>query len=566
MPSIRLNKDFLVFAISATVFFLSSSIVFSQVDDYMLREKAIELQRLINQKRSEGIKVFNAIELGRKSLEAKEAGKLEECLRLLEEAITLLKEVSTKELIVEVDTPKKIGVPNIAKKTVELPISTPKAFVTYVVPAYNSGKEISNYTTAFEQKVLEAKDGKITLELSSVPIIVEEENGKVVKNHLPNTHESSPFGIQGIEDQYEENFSYLPDLGVHWVRYAGRSGIVWDAVEPQKGRFDWSHNDSLFLKTYNSGINMVVTILTPNRWDQTVKKGRPIHKMPEDIEAYKEFLRKVVERYNGDGINDAPGAPVVKYWQIENEVDNKILWNDTMENYGELLKISYEVIKKADPSAKLLISGFTNPSAYYKFYRPLFDYLNNKYPRKRFFDIVDFHWLVLSKDSWKEQLISSVKYNMKEFIYDLRKKLVEIGYQDVSIWVNELSDYTGKPITDLTGEYLQRSEKEQAISLFKMHIYLLIYSVKKIFWTTIIEWHNWGGDRINYYFDNLGLIHNPRNNGEDHKKLSYYTYKLMVEKLQGIYFDKVEFLALGKEIYGHKFLRDDKANYVLWCE
>lgn len=276
MPSIRLNKHFLVFAISATVFFLSASIVFSQV-----------------------------------------AG-----------------------------SPKKIGMPNIAMKTVELPISTPKAFVTDVVPAYDSGKEISNYTTAFQHKVLEAKDGKITLELSSVPIIVEEEEHKVVKNNPPSAYESSPFGIQGIEDQYEENFSYLPDLGVHWVRYAGGSGIVWDVVEPQKGRFDWSHNDSLFLKTYNSGINMIVTILTPyrwdqpvnNKWDQSIKEGRPTHKMPVNIEAYKQFLRKVIERYNGDGKDDAPGSPVVKYWQIENEVDNKIFWNDTMENYGSFLK------------------------------------------------------------------------------------------------------------------------------------------------------------------------------------------------------------------------------------
>lgn len=224
--------------------------------------------------------------------------------------------------------------------------------------------------------------------------------------------------------------------------------------------------------------------------------------------------------------------------------------------------MSYEVIKNADPSAKVVISGFTNPSAYFKFYRPLFDYLNKKYPGKIFFDIVDFHWLVMSKDSWKEQVIGSVKYDLGEFIYDLRKKLNEIGYQDVSIWVNELSDYTGKPIGE---EYLHRSEKDQAISLFKMYFYLLANGIKKGFWTTITEWHNWGAS-VGNYFDNVGLIHNPRNKGQDHKKLSYYTYKLMVEKLQRVDFNKMEFVALGKEIYGYKFLRDGKANYVLWCE
>lgn len=51
-------------------------------------------------------------------------------------------------------------------------------------------------------------------------------------------------------------------------------------------------------------------------------------------------------------------------------------------------------------------------------------------------------------------------------------------------------------------------------------------------WNLMVERHEFAG-QPNSYFDNVGLINNPANDGKSHKKLSYFTYKLMIEKLEG---------------------------------
>ena len=52
------------------------------------------------------------------------------------------------------------------------------------------------------------------------------------------------------------------------------------------------------------------------------------------------------------------------------------------------------------------------------------------------------------------------------------------------------------------------SEKKQALDLYKIYVYSLANGVKKIFWVTLTEWHNFAG-QPNDVFDNVGLINNP---------------------------------------------------------
>jgi hypothetical protein len=55
----------------------------------------------------------------------------------------------------------------------------------------------------------------------------------------------------------------------------------------------------------------------------------------------------LANRYRGQGVN----------YEIENEVNAGVFWKGTQEEYLELLKAGYDVIKKADPSAKVLPSA-----------------------------------------------------------------------------------------------------------------------------------------------------------------------------------------------------------------
>ncbi len=85
----------------------------------------------------------------------------------------------------------------------------------------------------------------------------------------------------------------------------------------------------------------------------------------------QKFVRATVERYDGDGINDAPGSPVVTYWELYNEPDASIYvlgddwhkgWGSTGAEYAEMLSVAYEAIKQANPKARRVITSAASPT------------------------------------------------------------------------------------------------------------------------------------------------------------------------------------------------------------
>lgn len=557
---------------------LDTNIVLPQeVNEGEIKQRARELHRLIQEKQSSDsiiMKLYRfitgkpspvnrAIELDKIAAEKLNTGKKEEALRLLEEGIQLLTERTESKPTNELMTSKKLDPSSIKKRTVELSVGISKVYVTSVVPPYTSGEDVENkeYSTIFKPKALNTSNGKATLELSEIPIIIEGDT-KRTPSLVTTGYADSPFGIHDITSHDLIN---LVDLGARWVRYAGKFGIVWGEVEPKRGEFSWP-NDNIYLNTYNKNVNMIAEIFTVNRWDQSVKTGMPVPKLPTNLEAYKNFLRKAVERYDGDGIDDAPGSPVILYWLIENEPD--IFWRDTKKNFAELMKISYKVIKDANDKAKVVMAGIGKPDGFHKFYIPMFKYLDKikSKPEDRYFDIFEFHWWAGGTGGYRKITLEEYTTDFKQYVGSIRSLLNKYGY-DVPIWITEMASHSGKPEEKKLRIYIPpETERQQAAELFKRYIYSLALGIKKIYWGTITEFHNFAGRGVNNYFDNVGLINNPRNDGESHKKLAYYTYKLMVEKLEGIDLDRIDTLNLGKDIFAFRFIKDGKKIYVLWSE
>jgi hypothetical protein len=80
---------------------------------------------------------------------------------------------------------------------------------------------------------------------------------------------------------------------------------------------------------------------------------------PTSPYAYAEWAAQVVERYDGDGKNDAPGSPRIGVWQIWNEPDQDGTWLPQADPvaYGVMLNAAYDAIKEADPTALVLSGG-----------------------------------------------------------------------------------------------------------------------------------------------------------------------------------------------------------------
>jgi hypothetical protein len=527
------------------------------------------LRRRVQEKRAEGYDVSEVIELAESARAAFKSGDKDKGMRLLKEAMTLvrqLKPMENKDTVTPThhkprNTPRKT-------KTIELAVQADKVVYTLAVPKpeYEKGSDIKNFDAAFETRILKVADGKVSLQLDDRPVFLEVQSKK--GRETLSTSEDSPFGIHSVES-YSGNLS---DLGVKWVRLAGPQSLIWALIEPKKGKFNFSKMDGLIQQFYENGINLLINVNCFNFWDQYGPETAHdlklrVNRLPKDLEAYSNFLQRAAERYDGDGVDDAPGSPIVRYWQIMNEVDGPRFWHDSEENYAKLLRISYRAIKKADKNSKVVLSGFANYKGFYDKGMTILKELNKlkEKPDEVFFDVFDLHWSAQWGGNYK-RLGDRMDKDLKTVIRDIHKKLEAFGYGKVPIWITEMSNYSGSPIKARGRKLKEHSESEHAASLLKSYIYSLAAGVKKIFWVTLKEWHNFGNVGVNNYFDSVGLINNPRNDGESHKKLAYYSYKLMAEKLEGSDWNNIETLDITSGVFACKFTTGDKDVYVLWYD
>ena len=396
-------------------------------------------------------------------------------------------------------------------------------------------------------------------------------------------NKDSPFGMHGafsrpfftdnispqegarMFSEVKEPYSHVLDIGARWIRLS--SDIYWSTVQPTKeyvdnGLYDWSFFDALHGRA-PSGVNTLGTI--------SVGKERTKNNTWEFInkeveEKYLEFVKKVVERYDGDGIDDMPGLKnPIKYWQIENEpavyYEPRFDW----QGFSHLVEITYKVIKENDPESNVALGGLAGGNAVNNFndpFYPLFlKQLNDFYfpilkslkDKNIYLDIFDIHYY--SGDlRWPQNKWEDNWEDMKDIYNIIRKNLDENGYKNTEIWITETA----------TMEKIN-GEKAQAASLVKRYVYPLSFGVKKVFWWNMIE-----GEyplEVDKPANHLGLVYDgigKDDPGYGVKKLAYYTYKKMIEILEGSDWDNIQAIQESDGVYIYKFVKDSKPIWIVW--
>ena len=182
---------------------------------------------------------------------------------------------------------------------------------------------------------------------------------------------------QELQDDREE-YSYLS-----WER-AHPGFANWQEIEPREGEHHWEKIDQYVITAQENDIQILFTVWPFTDWDQercnlrykwqpndwgkdprhfislAHRKGRPC-----DMGAYREFLRLLVERYDGDSKEDMPDLLYpIKYWEIGNEPDGAyspdvggLFFQGSARDYFDILKTSYVTIKDTDPYAIVLITA-----------------------------------------------------------------------------------------------------------------------------------------------------------------------------------------------------------------
>lgn len=343
----------------------------------------------------------------------------------------------------------------------------------------------------------------------------------------------------------------MNDLGAHWASYGASFSFNWNLIQGKKtdGEFNWERVDRLIKHAQANNIHIIGYIKASEPGRNTSESARIIPSLPHDMDGYKKFVQATVERYDMDGKHDMPDLKwPVKYWSVEDEPFAKRYFNGTGADYAVLLTAAYEAIKSADQDAKVICSmvrgtGWLDKSDPRSFMKAFFKKLAN-IGKHRPYDILDQHWLgTAPKTPQAEQY---AVYG--EWLEDIRNTASIYGFEKA-------------PFVNLELAGTLEPETSHAADLLKRHIYLLASGIKKILWSGVKA----APDAMltpkqrEDYFRKVCLI-----SGKGVKKPAYYTYKLMVDILDGSDWSKTRAIKVAKGEFIYAFLKHDKPIWVAW--
>ncbi|MBS1887161.1 MAG: beta-galactosidase [Actinobacteria bacterium] len=180
------------------------------------------------------------------------------------------------------------------------------------------------------------------------------------------------FGVVPQSTLTQEQFNTLEQGGVKEMRVA----MIWGAVQPKPGSYDWSSFDPLVERAAKSGIELLPFVVGAPNWavpNVTVPGtgATAPARLPASgpaAAAWSSFLQAAVARYgpNGTFWSENPLLPdkPINAWQIWNEPNFKyFVAKPNPTEYGKLVKASSAAIKAADPTAQVILAGlFAKPA------------------------------------------------------------------------------------------------------------------------------------------------------------------------------------------------------------
>lgn len=367
-------------------------------------------------------------------------------------------------------------------------------------------------------------------------------------------HATNRFGVQmyGYHGQDSPYFCELVASGATWVR----NEITWGAAEPVDAsppQYQWDYIDPVLTPAREGGFNMIATINGNPPWAATRGRG-PIDKAP--ISRFADFAGALAERYDGDGIDDAPGSPIVQYFEFYNEPDAGNLgrdkrWGNYGKEYAEMLAAVYPAIKNANPNAKVLLGGI----AY-----DWFEEDNGPFVRTfldtvlangggDFFDIMNFHQYPPFAASWGApngpgliEKTNAVRAKLAEFGVNKPLVITESGAHS--------NDAAGAPMTP----------ELQARNVTMLYTQATAANIDFMVWFMLYD------PEPQYPYKN-GLVSEAASGARPTRKLSFTAYRTAVDLLSQVNFVKAWTAAQtgNADLLAYQFTTKEGAPlYVAW--
>jgi len=207
----------------------------------------------------------------------------------------------------------------------------------------------------------------------------------------PPTTTAAPVPLAWPDDVGTSRFGVLGqsfEVAGGWIR--PHPGIfLRSEIEATPGHRRWDIADWHVERWQSDRLAVIGTIWPFVDWDQRTCHGsdpevRPVlWELPTrlfapcDDDAFTAWLADVVERYDGDGVDDMPGlAYPIRHWEVANEPEMQgghgHFFQGTSADYLAMLRLAFDAITTADPAATVLTGGQAGMQVEFAdFWRPI---------------------------------------------------------------------------------------------------------------------------------------------------------------------------------------------------
>ncbi|OWK27294.1 MAG: hypothetical protein US76_00010 [Parcubacteria group bacterium GW2011_GWA2_38_13b] len=437
----------------------------------------------------------------------------------------------------------------------------------------------------------------------------------------PLASEEMPFGLSNPYSQEDLEIkaklpAVLKDLGLSKDEN-GVVGFIVDEIARKHTEetatcsdtacsgYDFSDaRDLIDLVVGQGKVNLWVVINAPSNYKFTDGKIREDGKTylpdgPISRQAYKGYLTEMVNFVNSYGKKISGNSDWhVAQWNLSNEVSSE--YKSTFDDDNFDIKIdkattayanfaidTSEILRKLSPQSKIVLAGegsvsnLSNEGGASLFYKPLFSKLKQANVDYSLFDYWESHWFG-GVNNYKTNTAEGGGYGAKDFIQFLKDN----GYGDKEFVIRAGGTYSGQDTQERKGFMNNyQSEQDQARFLVKRFVYNLGAGVKYIPWSTIYERDKYQGEK-HVLFQYISLIYDGYPDGVSKKqkcadaeikgmlpcpdpgmgvkKLSYYSYKKLIEVLKESDWNNIQTIQEKDGIYVYKFNKNGKHIWVAW--
>ena len=259
------------------------------------------------------------------------------------------------------------------------------------------------------------------------------------------------------------NIGLIKNMGFNWVKFQ----MAWKDVESSPGNYSWGMWDEVIGAYAASGINVLLSIPKAPDWSRPPDDDRSVEGPPQDPNTYANFVGQVAGRYKGK-------AQAIEVWNEQNlyyEAGGHGRINPAA--YTELLKLSYNAIKAANPDMIVVSGAMTPTGAPPPAAMDDVEYLRQMYANgaKGFFDAVGSHPSGFANPP--DALYQGGDYDpargyddhrsffFRNTMEEYRRVMVENGDGDKTIWPTEF----GWPVWRFHGDarftFAQENSLEQ---------------------------------------------------------------------------------------------------------